>query len=178
MTWKSALLALLLFSGSLYAQGQPNHQPGFEQIKEGDNPVYISTIGVTEIPEKPDVVTYPLISNITADIPGFSLAKGSSVVVTMEMNCRTGQGQTYGMKMYSEHFGRGRLTHDFTGLQWERDASLPNLHSQPAITTYLLAAVVACSTVGKPLGGTPDVLQNIQDIIEREQAANRVRHRQ
>ena len=52
MTWQSALLALLLFSGSLYAQGQPNHQPGFEQIKEGDNPVYISTIGVTEIPEK------------------------------------------------------------------------------------------------------------------------------
>ena len=92
--WKSALLALLLFSGSLYAQGQPNHQPGFEQIKEGDNPVYISTIGVTEIPEKLDVVTYPLISNITADIPGFSLAKGSSVVVTMEMNCRTGQGKT------------------------------------------------------------------------------------
>ena len=38
MMWKSALLALLLFSGSLYAQGQPNHQPGFEQIKEGDNP--------------------------------------------------------------------------------------------------------------------------------------------
>ena len=57
MKWKSALLALLLFSGSLYAQGQPNHQPGCEQIKEVDNPVYISTIGVTEIPEKPDVVT-------------------------------------------------------------------------------------------------------------------------
>ena len=79
----------------------------------------------------------------------------------------------YGMKVYSEHFGRGTLKDDFSRLQREQDASLPDLHKQPPLTPYLLAAAMACTTVGKPLGGTPDVMR---DIINRGLARSRSRH--
>lgn len=171
--WKNALLALLLFSGSLHAEGRPGSEPGFDMVKQGENPIYLSTIGVTEVPGKPDVIVYPMITNITADIPDMRSAKGSSIVVTIEMNCRTGRGKMYGMKVYSEHFGRGTLKDDFSRLQGEQDASLPDLHKQPPLTPYLLAAAMACTTVGKPLGGTPDVMR---DIINRGLAASRSRH--
>ena len=156
------LLALLLLSGSLHAQGETD-EPGFIKIVQRANPLYLSVQGITSVSGKPNTITYPLVTNITTDQPGYPSIKGQSIVMTVEINCQTGQGRAYGRRVHSQHFGRGRLVHNFTATDGEETINLPELYKQPNTSIYLVSTAIACQKVGKPLAGAPEILRDILD---------------
>ena len=80
------LLALLLLSGSLHAQGETD-EPGFIKIVQRANPLYLSVQGIASVSGKPNTITYPLVTNITTDQPGYPSIKGQSIVMTVEIDC-------------------------------------------------------------------------------------------
>ena len=81
--------------------------------------------------------------------------------MTVEIDCQTGQGRAYGMRVHSQHFGRGRLVHNFTATDVEETINLPELYKQPNTSIYLVSTAIACQKVGKPLAGDPGILRDI-----------------
>ena len=159
---KSILLAILLCSGSLHAEGDANGAPNFMKIIQRENSLYLGLQGIAYMAGQPDTITYPLVTNIITDEPdasGHSI-KGQSIVMTVEINCQSGQGRRYGMRVYSQHFGRGRLIHNFSTEKVE-PINLPELYKQPDTSVYLVTSAVACQAVDKPIAGKPEIIQDI-----------------
>lgn len=61
---KSILLAILLCSGSLHAEGSADGAPDFMKIIQRENSLYLGLQGIASVAGQPDTIIYPLVINI------------------------------------------------------------------------------------------------------------------